>query len=113
MVSELIVICFELLNSFFWIGHADDEHRFDGAESPNVELFDRTGEFLDVENVNWQSSAVYDHQSSIENYDHEKFLMNNHENNSIDDHVWSVVDDLTQKTQELLYDEPQVSTINN
>jgi hypothetical protein len=39
--------------------------------------------------------------------------MNNHENNSIDDHVWSVVDDLTQKTQELLYDEPQVSTINN
>jgi hypothetical protein len=41
--------------------------------------------------------------------------MDNHEkdNNSIDDNVWSVVDDLTQKTQDLLYDEPQVSPINN
>jgi len=80
----------------------DDEHRFNGAESPNVELFDRTGEFYDTENVNWQSSAVYDHQPSHE-----------HENNSIDDNVWSVVDDLTRKTQDLLYDEPQVSSINN
>jgi len=35
------------------------------------------------------------------------------ENSSIDDNVWSVVDDLTRKTQELLFDEPQVSSINN
>jgi len=35
------------------------------------------------------------------------------ENSPIDDNVWSVVDDLTQKTQELLFDEPQVSSINN
>jgi len=84
----------------------DHEHRFNGAESPNVELFDRTGEVFDTENVNWQSSAVYDHQpSSMENHAHE--------NNSIDNNVWSVVDDLTRKTQELIFDEPQVSSINN
>jgi hypothetical protein len=35
------------------------------------------------------------------------------ENNSVDDNVWSVVDDLTLKTQELLFDEPQVSSIND
>jgi len=77
----------------------------DGTESPNVELFDRTGELFETENVNWQSSAVYDHGSSMENYEQE--------NNSVDDNVWSVVDDLTRKTQELSFDEPQVSSIND
>ncbi len=93
-------------NSFFCIEYVHDEHRINGAESPNVELFDRTGELFDTENVNWQSSAAYDHHpSSMENHEQE--------NNSIDDNVWSVVDDLTQKTQDLLFDEPQVSSINN
>ncbi len=94
-----------LLFFFCWIEHVDDEHRINGTESPNVELFDRTGELFDTENINWQSSAVYDHQPSMD--DHEQ------ENSPIDDNVWSVVDDLTQKTQELLFDEPQVSSINN
>jgi len=92
-------------------GQIDGEHRIDGGESPNVELFDRTGELLENENLHWQSSAVYDHHPTIENYDQDKYL----QNNSIENHVWSVVDDLTQKkkTQDLLFDEPQVSTINN
>jgi hypothetical protein len=77
------------------------EHRINGTESPNVELFDRTGELFDTENVNWQSSAVYDHQTSST------------ENRSIDVNVYSVVDDLTRKTQDLVFDEPQVSSINN
>jgi hypothetical protein len=94
-----------LQNSSFFIEQVDNEHRINGAESPNVELFDRTGEIFDTENVHWQSSAVYDHRSSMENYEQE--------NNSVDDNVWSVVDDLTRKTQELLFDEPQVSSIND
>ncbi|CAF4133873.1 unnamed protein product, partial [Rotaria sp. Silwood1] len=87
----------------------NDEHRIDGAESPNVELFDRTGELFDTEIVHWQSSAVYDHQPTIINHEQN----NCNDENSIDDHVWSIVDDLTQKTHEFLLDEPQVSSINN
>ncbi|CAF1126876.1 unnamed protein product [Rotaria sp. Silwood1] len=81
----------------------NDEHRIDGAESPNVELFDRTGELFDTEIVHWQSSAVYDHQPTIINHEQN----NCNDENSIDDHVWSIVDDLTQKTHEFLLDEPQ------
>ncbi len=102
-----------MIKFLLWIEQTDDEHRMDGTESPNVELFDRTGELFETENVNWQSSAVYDHQSSLENAEQEKILMDNNETNSIDDNVWSVVDDLTQKTHELLFNEPQVSSITN
>ncbi|CAF1333047.1 unnamed protein product [Rotaria sordida] len=88
----------------------DDEHCIDGAESPNVELFDRTGELFDTENVHWQASAVYDDQPPITNH----VIANCNDENSIDDHVWSIVDDLTRKTDEFLLDEPsQVSSINN
>ncbi len=88
------------------VEHVDNEYRMNGTESPNVELFDRTGELFDTENVTWQSSAVYAHQpSSLENHEDEQ--------NSIDNHVWLVVDNLTRKTQDLLYDEPQVSSLNN
>lgn len=90
---------------FYLLEHVDDEHRINGTESPNVELFDRTGELFDTENVNWQSSTVYNHQTLMDNHEQET--------NSIDNHVYSVVDDLTRKTQDLLYDEPQVSSINN
>ncbi|CAF1030995.1 unnamed protein product [Adineta steineri] len=92
----------------------DDEHRIDGAESPNVELFDRTGELFESENITWQSSAVYDHQTSNGN-NHERDTSNvvdnddDDENSSIDDNVWLIVDDLTQKTQESLLNEPQMS----
>ena len=58
--------------------------------SPNVEVFDRTGELFDNENLHWQSSAVYDGQS---------------ENPS------NV--DIRRKTPDLIYDEPQVSSLNN
>ncbi|CAF1358970.1 unnamed protein product [Rotaria sordida] len=80
----------------------DDEHCIDGAESPNVELFDRTGELFDTENVHWQASAVYDDQPPITNH----VIANCNDENSIDDHVWSIVDDLTRKTDEFLLDEP-------
>ncbi|UJR09449.1 hypothetical protein I4U23_013688 [Adineta vaga] len=91
----------------------DDEHRMDGNESPNVELFDRTGELYESENLQWQSSAVYNHQSSNGHHEQEHLTHDNDENSSIDDHVWSIVDDLTQKTQESLCNEPQVNAINN
>ncbi|CAF4344269.1 unnamed protein product [Rotaria socialis] len=81
----------------------DDEERINGAESPNVELFDRTGEIFDTDNIHWQSSAVYDHQSMIVNHEEEKY----NEDNTIDDNVWSIVDDLTRKTHEFLLEEPQ------
>jgi hypothetical protein len=93
---------YDLKNSSFLIEHVNDEHRTNGTESPNVELFDRTGELFDTENINWQSSAVYDHQT-----------LSSTENRSIDANVCSVVDDLTRKTQDLVFDEPQVSSINN
>ncbi|CAF5208253.1 unnamed protein product, partial [Rotaria magnacalcarata] len=80
-----------------------DEERINGAESPNVELFDRTGEIFDTDNIHWQSSAVYDHQPIILNHDEEKY----NEDNTIDDNVWSIVDDLTRKTDEFLLEEPQ------
>ena len=35
------------------------------------------------------------------------------ENPTIDANVCSVVDDLTRKTHDLVFDEPQVSSINN
>lgn len=88
-----------------FLGEIDDEHHVNGTESPNVELLDRTGELFDNENVNWQSSAVYDNQPSMDNHQEES--------NNIDNHVWSVVDDLTRKTHDLFSDEPQVSSINN
>jgi len=92
---------YDLKNSSVLVEHVNDEHRTNGTESPNVELFDRTGELFDTENINWQSSAVYDHQTLST------------ENRSIDANVCSVVDDLTRKTQDLVFDEPQVSSINN
>ncbi|CAF2704532.1 unnamed protein product [Rotaria sp. Silwood2] len=85
----------------------DNEPRIDGAESPNVELFDRTGELFDTENVHWQSSAVYDHQPPITNNEQDKLIVNGNDENSIDDHVLSIVDDLTRKTHEFLLDESQ------
>ena len=102
MVKEQNIICIKLVRNilffFFFVEEVHhDNHQVNGAESPNVELFDRTGELLDNENINWQSSAVYDQQDI----------------NSIDNHVWSVVNDLTRKTHDLLYDEAQVSSINN
>lgn len=78
-----------------------------------MELFDRTGELLDNDNIQWQSSAVYDHTSSNGHNGHEHSTLDNDENSSVDDHVWSIVDDLTQKTQESVYTEPQVNAINH
>jgi hypothetical protein len=101
------------MSQFFLLEQLDDEHPMNGAESPSVELVDRTGELFDNENVNWQSSAVYDHQAIVENGEEGKMIINNHEDNTVDDNVWSVVDDLTRKTQELLLDEPKVSSIND
>ena len=67
----------------------DEHHRMDGAESPNVELFDRTGELLDNDMGQWQSSAVYDHRTIANG------------------------DDLTRKTQEVFVNEPKVSSLND
>ena len=88
----------------------NDENETDGAESPNVELIDRTGELFDTENINWYSSAVYDHQPIIENHEAEKLPV---QHSGLNDHVWSVADDLTRRTQEFLHDDTQVSPINN
>lgn len=87
----------------------DDEQPIDGTESPSVELFDRTGEILDNENINWQSSAVYDHQAMMGNGDHTY----DQPTSLTETHVWSVVDDLTQKTQEILLNEAKVGVLND
>ena len=81
----------------------DEHHRMDGAESPNVELFDRTGELLDNDMGQWQSSAVYDHRT----------ISNGGDDERPETHVWSVIDDLTRKTQEVLVNEPKVSSLND
>jgi len=84
-------------------GDLHHHHPINGTESPSVELVDRTGELFDHDmDVNWQSSAVYDHQNRIEN-----------ETKQTDDLVWSIVDELTRKTHELLVEEPKVSTRND
>lgn len=90
-------------SNFFTDAEQKHEPVTNGGESPNVELFDRTGEFFDTENVNWQSSAVYDHEQE------KSHVHNNHEDHTIDNNVWSVVEDLTLKTPDLSSEEPQVS----